>query len=111
MLGKLTKLSRQERLQLMRFVCSFAWADLQIRDRERKFVRKMIGRLGLDEADAKLVQSWLEVPPEVDALDPMKIPRAHREIFLESAREMISADGEIDPEEEESLRLLEQLTR
>jgi tellurite resistance protein len=107
----LDKLSREERLQLMRFICSFAWADLEVRDQERQFVRKMIRRLELDAEEAKLVRSWLEVPPEADALDPQKIPRAHRQIFLDAARQMISSDGEIDAEESESLRLLEQLTR
>jgi tellurite resistance protein len=107
----LDKLSRDERLQLMRFVCSFAWADLEIKPKERKFVRDLVTRLGLDPDEKKLVQSWLAVPPEADALDPMQIPRAHREIFLDAARAMISADGEIHPEEQETLQLLEQLTR
>ncbi|WP_437816991.1 TerB family tellurite resistance protein [Sorangium sp. So ce1078] len=107
----LDKLSRQERLQLMRFICSFAWADLQVREQEREFVRKMILRLQLDEEEAKEVRSWLDVPPVADDVDPMKIPRAHRQLFLAAAREMISSDGEIGEEERESLSLLEQLTR
>ncbi|HSN98098.1 MAG TPA: TerB family tellurite resistance protein [Candidatus Nanopelagicales bacterium] len=106
----LDKLSREERLQLMRFVCSFAWADLEIQPKERKFVEKLITKLGLNEEEQKLVRGWLEVPPEAEALDPQQIPRPHRQIFLDTARQMIAADGKIDPEEEESLRLLEQLT-
>ena len=43
----LDQLSRTDRLRLMRFVCSFVWADLQVRDRERAFVRKLADRLGL----------------------------------------------------------------
>ncbi|AUX40915.1 hypothetical protein SOCE26_023170 [Sorangium cellulosum] len=107
----LKDLSRQERLQLMRFICSFAWADLEVREQERKFVHKMILRLELDADEAKEVGTWLEVPPAADDLDPMKIPRAHRQLFLAAAREMISSDGEIGDEERESLSLLEQLTR
>ncbi|MGK4006536.1 TerB family tellurite resistance protein [Sorangium sp. So ce1036] len=107
----LDKLSREERLQLMRFICSFAWADLQVREQEREFVRKMILRLDLDADEAKEVRGWLEVPPAADEVDPMRIPRAHRQLFLETAREMISSDGEIGEEERESLSLLEQLTR
>lgn len=107
----LDKLSREERLQLMRFICSFAWADLQVREQEREFVRKMILRLNLDAEEAKAVRGWLEVPPAADEVDPMTIPRAHRELFLQTAREMISSDGEIGDEERESLSLLEQLTR
>ncbi|AUX21209.1 hypothetical protein SOCEGT47_016880 [Sorangium cellulosum] len=107
----LDKLSREERLQLMRFVCSFAWADLQVREQEREFVRKMILRLDLDADEAKEVRGWLEVPPAADEVDPMRIPRAHRQLFLETAREMISSDGEVGEEERETLSLLEQLTR
>ncbi|MCC6558743.1 MAG: TerB family tellurite resistance protein [Polyangiaceae bacterium] len=107
----LDNLSRDERLQLMQFVCSFAWADLEIKPKEREFVGKLIRRLKLDPEEKRLVQGWLTVPPEVDALDPMKIPRAHRQLFLETARAMITADGEISPEEAETLELLEQLTR
>jgi uncharacterized tellurite resistance protein B-like protein len=107
----LDKLSREERLQLMRFVCSFAWADLHVHAHEREFVRKMIRRLHLNAEEAKQVHSWLEVPPEADAVDPTRIPRAHREIFLKAARQVMSVDGEIDAEEQENFRLLEQLTR
>lgn len=107
----LDKLSREERLQLMRFVCSFAWADLEVRDSEREFVRKMIRQLKLHADEAKLVRSWLEVPPEAESVDPMQIPHAHRKLFLDTARAMISADGEVDANENENLQLLEQLTR
>ncbi|EYF00376.1 TerB family tellurite resistance protein [Chondromyces apiculatus] len=106
----LDKLSREERLQLMRFVCSFAWADLEIQPKERKYISRLITRLHLSEEEKAQVKTWLEVPPETEALDPQLIPRAHRELFLDTARKMIEADGKIDPEEAESLRLLEQLT-
>jgi uncharacterized tellurite resistance protein B-like protein len=107
----LDTLSRDERLQLMRFVCSFAWADLEVKPKERDFVRKLVDLLGMDPDEKQLVQGWLDLPPEVDTIDPMQIPRAHRRLFIDVARQMIAADGEIDPEEEETLQLLEQLTR
>lgn len=106
----LSKLSKEERLQLMRFVCSFAWADLEVQPKERRFVEKLISKLDLSEEERKQVRGWLEVPPEADALDPQQIPRAHRQLFLDTARQMISADGKIDPEEETLLDLLQQLT-
>ena len=37
-----TTLPREDRLRLMKFVCSFAWADLEIHVKEREFVGKMI---------------------------------------------------------------------
>ena len=107
----LGKMSREERLQLMRFVCSFAWADLEIRDKERAFVKKLVKRLGLEGDELKQVEGWLEVPPRAEDVDPQRIPREHRTIFLETAKQLIAADGHVDPEERENLALLEMLTR
>ena len=74
----LDQLDRRERLSLMKFVCSFAWADLEVRPEERAFVARMVERLGLDAEDALKVRGWLEVPPAPDSIDPTQIPRAHR---------------------------------
>jgi hypothetical protein len=107
----LDRLDREDRLRLMRFVCSFAWADLEVGDEERSFVKKMIKRLELSEDEIKQVEGWLEVPPRPEELDPSEIPRAHRQLFLDTARAMIVADGRIDQDEAENLVLLEQLLR
>ena len=45
----LEELDRDERMRLMRFVCSFAWADLEVQSEEKSFVSKMIRRLDLDD--------------------------------------------------------------
>jgi uncharacterized tellurite resistance protein B-like protein len=108
---KLKKLSREDRMKLMKFICSFAWADLEVRTEERQYVARMIVRLHLDEDEAAQVQRWLDIPPRPEEVDPNAIPHAHRKLFLEAAREMIGADGEISEEEEETLELLEQLVR
>ncbi len=105
----LKNLSREERLQLMRFVCSFAWADLEIKSKERALVRKMIQELDLVPEDVKKVEEWLKVPPRAEDVDPNNIPRAHRKMFLDAARRMIDADGNVDAEEAESFSLLEDL--
>ncbi len=102
-------LTRKDRLRLMKFVCSFAWADLEIRPEERRFVSDMIKRLGFDEEEKQKVSGWLEVPPDPDAVDPSLIPRAHRQIFIDAIRGVIIADGEVALEEEENLALLEKL--
>jgi hypothetical protein len=104
----LDKLSQKDRRRLMRFVCSFVWADLEVRTKEREFVRKMAKRLGLS-AEAAQIDAWLAVPPKPEEVDPGDIPREHRQIFLDAARAAIAADGEVDPEERESLSLFEQL--
>lgn len=105
------KLDREDRLRLMRFVCSFAWADLDVDARERAFVRKLAKRLQLERDELEQVEAWLESPPREEEVDPNAVPRAHRELFLKSAREMITADGKVDPVEQENLALLEQLLR
>ncbi len=105
----LNKLSREERLRLMKFVCSFAWADLEVQDEERTFVSKMVRRLELDDDDSKQVAGWLEVPPPPEEVDPREVPAAHREIFLETVRGLIAADKRVDPDERQNLELFEQL--
>jgi hypothetical protein len=103
------KLSSQDRLRLMKFVCSFVWADLEVKDAERKFVTKMAKKLHLEGPEAKLVQAWLEVPPRAEEVDPTTIPREHRQLFLDTVRDAITVDGEVDKEEWENLALFEQL--
>ncbi|HKA89179.1 MAG TPA: hypothetical protein VKE22_16045 [Haliangiales bacterium] len=103
------KLSREERLQLMKFVCSFVWADLRVHEKERAFVRALVKRLALDGDEAKRVEGWLKLPPKAHEVDPNLVPPQHRKLFLQYAREAILADGEIHPEERINLALLEEL--
>jgi uncharacterized tellurite resistance protein B-like protein len=105
------KLTRQDRLRLMKFVCSFAWADLEIKEAERKFIDKTMKKLRLDDAERAQVAEWLEVPPRVEEVDPTQIPAAHRQIFLDTIRDVITADGEVDKDEWENLALFEQLLK
>lgn len=105
---KLSQLEHTERLRLMRFVCAFAWADLEIADQERSLVQKMIKRLGLGRDDAQ-IKEWLELPPKPEELDPNEVPLEHRALFLQAVREVIGADGIATEEERENLSLLEQL--
>ncbi|MGB8329122.1 MAG: TerB family tellurite resistance protein [Polyangiales bacterium] len=95
----------------MRFVCSFAWADLEITKQEREFILGMVIRLGLDGDEQEQVAQWLEVPPRADDLDPADIPREHRQLFLDAAKAMIVSDGEVNDEEAENLIILDQLLR
>ncbi len=105
----LSELSKEDRLRLVKFVCSFAWADLQIADSERSFVHKLVRKLKLDPDERGQADEWLEMPPRAEELDPTEIPREHRALFLSTAREMIEADGEIAEEEVENFALFEQL--
>lgn len=101
-------LDREDRLRLMRFVCAFAWADLEVQDDEKAVVEKLIKTLGL-ENDRDQIDRWLKSPPPPEEVDPTRVPRAHRELFLDAARAVFSADGVIDPKEQENFELLEQL--
>jgi uncharacterized tellurite resistance protein B-like protein len=105
----LDPLDRDARLRLMKFVCSFAWADLQVRPEEVGFVARIFRRLGLDDAEWRQVQGWLDVPPDPESVDPTRIPNAHRKVFLEAIEGIIASDDEISPMERENLNLFRQL--
>lgn len=107
----LDDLNSEDRLRLMKFICSFAWADLHIQDSERHFVRSMVARLGLSEEEAQQVESWLELPPKAEELDPQEIPLSHRQLFVDAARAMVMADGEVERGELENLALFDMLVR
>lgn len=103
------KLAREERLRLMRFLCSFAWCDLRVHEKEKVFIRKMVKELSLDADETKQVEGWLKLPPRASELDPGEIPTEHRTLFLEACRAVVVADGTIHPEEQINLSLLEEL--
>ena len=105
----ITELSREDRVRLLRFVCSFAWADLKVQDQERQFLGALVKKLGLSRVEADMVDAWLLVPPRPEEVDPMEIPRQHREVFLRTVRELIEADEHIAQGEFEFFELFEQL--
>ena len=105
----LDQLDRGDRLRLVQFVCSFAWADFEIRPEERVFIARLIRRLELDEDEDLQVQKWLERPPSMDDLDPTAIPAAHRRFFVEAIEGLIAADGVVVEEERDSFEIFKQL--
>lgn len=105
----LDQLDRRDRLRLVQFVCSFAWADFEIQPEERVFISRLIQRLELDEQENLQIQQWLDRPPSLDDLDPTSIPPAHRLFFVEAIEGLISADGEIAEEERETFEIFKQL--
>ena len=104
-------LTRDERLLLLRFVCSFAWADLEVKPEERELVRKLVRRMQLGPDERQLVEGWLDSPPPVESIDPTQVPQEHRMKFLRAVESVISVDGEVSPEERESLILFAKLVR
>ena len=101
-------LSRDDRLSLMKFVCTFAWADLEIQDAERSFVNRLVDKLELGD-DREMILKWLESPPPGEEVDPTRVPPEHRELILDAARQLFESDGVVDPKEQEQFELLEQL--
>ena len=95
----------------MKFVCSFAWADLEVSPEELKFVGKLVDNLGLDADEVTQVQGWLNVPPAIGEVDPTKVPLQHRELFMAAARGLVKADGVVAEDEAVSLALFDQLMR
>jgi len=108
---ELLDLEREDRLRLMRFVCSFAWADLEIVDKERELVQSLIEKLELDDEETKMVQGWMKIPPRPEDVDPLEIPPQHRQLFLNVMMDMVRADGVIASDEIENFHLFEQLLR
>lgn len=107
----LNELDRTDRLRLLRFVTSFAWADGVVKPEEQEFLRGLMQRLSLAEDEVKLAEEWLVKPPHPAEIDPAKIPQEHRGMFLTLARGMINADGDVSDDERERLELLEELLR
>jgi hypothetical protein len=105
----LADLNRAERLQLMKFVCSFAWADLDISTEERLFVADCIRRLKLDEAERRQVWEWIETPPAAEEVDPTAIPKAHRRLFVDTVNRLVRADQQLTSDELANLELFNAL--
>lgn len=103
------EITPDDRLRLLRFACAFAWADLEIAERERTFVLDLAKKLGSSEDELDRVNAWLTVPPPGEDVDPTDIAPEHRQLFLNAALQMISADGHVDKDEIEVLSLFEQL--
>jgi uncharacterized tellurite resistance protein B-like protein len=101
--------SHADRLRLVKFLCSFAWADLEVRNEERVFVSRVVQHLQLDDEDQAKVQGWLSIPPSPESVDPMLVPKAHRKVFLDSIEGVIVSDGVIAAKEQENFNLLKTL--
>ena len=100
------RLSREDRLLLLRFVCAFAWTDLEIRASERKFVERLMDRLALDADDRREVEGYLHVAPAPEDVNPALVPAEHRRAFIEAVRALVYVDGAVDAEEREQFEKL-----
>ena len=99
----LDALSSEERMLLMRFVCSFAWVDGRIHEAERALIARYMARLGLDEAESREVRGWLERPPAPESVSSDRVPAEHRVRFVRALESVVSVDGEITEAERSQL--------
>ncbi|MBN1336441.1 MAG: TerB family tellurite resistance protein [Deltaproteobacteria bacterium] len=102
-------LSREDRFALLRFVCSFAWADLEVSAEERAFVGALLLHLEIPEEERSQVHAWLAHPPDPAEIDPLDVPPDHRRLFLQEARKVVEADGIVRPDELENFCLFREL--
>ena len=102
----LEKLSDDDRLMLLKFVCAFAWTDLTVTEGERRFVERLMNKMHLSDDDRATVEGWLEVAPPPNAIKPELVPPEHRRVFVEAVRALIYSDGEVDVEERERFEKL-----
>lgn len=105
----LHELGPEDRLRLLRFVCAFAWTDLEVGEAERDFVERLVKALALTPSEAQAVQEWLTSPPRPEEIDPQDIPTEQRGLVLLAVAAVVSTDGKLTSREAESLKLLEQL--
>ncbi len=109
--GGLKSMAREDRMLLLKFVCSFAWADMQVQPEERSSIGRMVDRLDLSDEERVQVAGWLEVPPEPESVDPQLVPHEHRSAFVKAIETVITADGQVTSQEREQLVLLAQMLR
>lgn len=105
----ISDLDPRDRLLLLKFVCTFAWSDLEVQSAERRFVHRLVKRLDLSPEDAARVDEWLREPPAPEEVDPQKVPREHKKLFLEFAKDVIESDGTIEQNEAELYDALEEI--
>lgn len=103
----IAKMSPETRKKLVQMACIAAWSDLEIHETERRVVYDLATQLALPGEELAEVYEWLQAPPP--DFDPYEIPNEHRAAFLEAFLEVMTADGRIDPEESETIRLLREL--
>jgi uncharacterized tellurite resistance protein B-like protein len=105
----LSRLTRSERLQLLKFVAAAVWADLEVNRPEKSYLLSLALKLRIPDDEVDHLADWLERPPPPEEVDPARIPMEHRALFLEAVREAMAADHILDAPERETFRLLEDL--
>ncbi|MCB9730164.1 MAG: TerB family tellurite resistance protein [Deltaproteobacteria bacterium] len=104
---KLDGMDERTRINLLKMACVAAWSDLSIAEAERKVVLDLASEISVGPEGKALAEAWLRSPP--GDFDPYDIPHRHAKTFIEALQTVMRADGRIDPEESETLRLIREL--
>ena len=99
----------EEKMQIMRFICTFAWADLKVVPSEKLMIERFCNTLQLDENQRKEVNSWTKRPIHPEDIDPFSIPDHLKKYILSAAKAISIVDGDFDEKEAELLELLQNL--
>lgn len=99
------ELTEAERVELMRFLCSFAWADGEVQSQERELLERVLGGLKLGTQARAEVTEWLFTPPDMTGFDFAAIAAEKRQLFLDQAFAVASAHGGLAAEELRHLQM------
>lgn len=104
----LPTLSTADRRQVLRFVASFLWADLEVAEAERRFFAELARELDVG-APAHEIARLLERPPCPEEIDPTDVPLAAADTVRRAALRAIAADGHVSDDEMAMFELLDDL--
>ena len=99
------ELTEDERIDLMRFLCSFAWADGEVQAEERAVLERILAHSGLSRERRAAAMSWLIEPPDMEGFDFAAISPEKRSLFLDLAFEVASAHGGLAGDELRQLQM------
>jgi uncharacterized tellurite resistance protein B-like protein len=101
-------LDDEERRKLLCFAASFAWADGEVAELERRFVEDLAARLGVANPP-QAVAGLLAQPPAPGEVDPASVRPALASLIRRIALDVIAADGRVDRAEMTMFELLDDL--
>lgn len=104
--GMFDGMGADERRYLFRFLCAFAWVDGTVDDAERKFVRRLMDKAALSDAERLDVEATFLHPPPASEVDPSKVSVENRRVFVESIRALIFVDGNVSDDEKAQFEAL-----
>ena len=93
-------------MQLFKYMCAFAWADMEIQHQEREMIERLIISLELSNDQRQTVLQWLDQPNTIPEIDPYDVNPDFREQIYQAAQAVVLSDGELTFNERDMLALL-----